>query len=374
MRRIFTILSILVLLLSLCACGGGGEQPSAGTAPEEAPAEEPAAAETAAPESVGQTVALGETIALDFVEMTFSQAGIVSKLEAKDASSGLGISMSPPEGKQYFCLAGTIKNTGAAEYPVTQLVGEVTFDGTYTYSVSPKLVEGGTLDAKTLSPLSENTYYLYAIIPDELASSFATYTLRIGFEDNFGAPAQSLDESAHIYCFQGERDAAAESAEPVSEETELSVGGSIALDFVEMTLEESGPREKIEFSSRASGIKMTSNRATTSDKLFLCIQGTFKNLGKEAVLPRFAGAMEIDGYSYDLGLFMVNDNAASVSRPAPLESVTYVLFAEVPKELAESYTSCVMRFGFDEGFSNDAFTQLESCAYQYRVDLGSAAQ
>ncbi len=124
-----------------------------------------------------QELALAETTELDFVSFKFSDLRVMSILRRK--YKGNLFSCSTEKDMLILALEGTIKNTGA-ESCRPAVSGTVTVDG-YVYPIREWLVQSGGI----LKPLYEVPFYVFAVIPPELADSYKTVEFRIGFNDDF---------------------------------------------------------------------------------------------------------------------------------------------------------------------------------------------
>ena len=337
----------------------------------------------AAEEGEGTAVELGQALPLDFAELVFDEVKLLAQLDSSystksedgSSSSSMSMTMAPPEGMKFFCLVGSIKNTDGAEYAVSNLVGEAVFDGEYTYPLSVKMAFGGAFPSK-LAPLTEGTIYVYARIPDELAENFASFRFSFGMEDSFAeSMPETAEECAHTFTYEAQWDGAGASAAAGTEEAAaaetLAIGDAIDLDFVQITVEDAGVKDSLQVSSNASGIKITSCPAPVTGKQYVYVQGKLKNLATSAVRPQIVGTVEIDGYSYELKSDLTHADATPTSKAEPLDEVTYTLYASVPSELTGSFQTCTVRFGFDDGFSNNVFAAYDDCAHRYQCDLAA---
>lgn len=142
-------------------------------------------------------------------------------------------------------------------------------------------------------------------------------------------------------------------AEP--EFTQLSAGQTIALDFVEFTVAEMGIADDLqqEF-TRSSGYSYKTGPESKSDKEYVYIRGTIKNLATSTLDVRLKGNVAINGYNYDDIEISIYDSEGSWNyQIEPLVDYTYILYTEVPNTLAENPENCIFDFGFDKEFSTD---------------------
>ena len=177
-----------------------------------------------------------------------------------------------------------------------------------------------------------------------------------------------------------------EQEEPKREAVEIAIGDTISLDFVEITFEETGVAEDIQTSITTSIQTGTSTQITgpnpETGKQFVYMAGTIKNLSTEAlpVHDFFEGNVMVDKYNYNITANNCNVITAA-GRPTytldPLLTYTFIIYAAIPDELAEEYTSSTFTFGFYDLFDNmelsrnRAFSDnaIAECPHQYKITL-----
>ncbi len=159
---------------------------------------------------------------------------------------------------------------------------------------------------------------------------------------------------------------------PVAES--VAIGNIITTDFAEITVDEAGLANDIQTSIKTGSITYTSGPDSSADKEFVYIRGSLKYTGKSSVVsPNFLGSVEVDGYSYDIDDSIIESNGSSVFTLEPLMTYQYTLYAEIPNELAESFDSYTMNFGFEEGFDNTVvYTssgETQPPEYNYTIEI-----
>ncbi len=143
------------------------------------------------PVSAAEELKIGDTLSLEFVEMTFDEWGIAEDIKQSITTGNVTRTFGPePEsGNQYIFIKGSIKNLNTEDLPVYDyFIGEFDING-YKYTVSANecyvYTETGEHESM-IAPLTTCNYYLYAKIPDELASaSEQQISYRFGFYDLF---------------------------------------------------------------------------------------------------------------------------------------------------------------------------------------------
>ena len=122
-------------------------------------------------------LALGDEIITEFVEMRLDE--VLVKDDLKVRYNGTTYSFSTDTSLKVLCFIGTIKNISKEEYNPC-FTGKIVVDG-YEYDIKDwELCKG-----LKVSPLVEAPLYIFAEIPESLASSFSSCTLTFGFDESF---------------------------------------------------------------------------------------------------------------------------------------------------------------------------------------------
>ena len=139
----------LALSVSLCACGGAPDSPSA------------------APSQALEALTTGQTVTSETAELTLKGVVIL------DAVVDENISLDAKDDSDYLCAIYNIKNTGATEddlIPETVLSNKVFYQGKYEYTEFDQDIAGnGNAYAghTPLPPLRDFTLYCIVEIPPE---------------------------------------------------------------------------------------------------------------------------------------------------------------------------------------------------------------
>ncbi len=139
-----------------------------------------------------------------------------------------------------------------------------------------------------------------------------------------------------------------ENAEPIA------LGNTIDLEYVTMTLDsfEISTGYSLESTDSSSGISFTRKASIDcpDDMKLICLKGQFTNKTKGDIFPAndpIYGELVINGYTYKTSMeCYVSNSAESALTLAPLRTVDYYLYAEVPVALADAIESCTLNIGF----------------------------
>ncbi len=170
------------------------------------------------------------------------------------------------------------------------------------------------------------------------------------------------------------------------EPTNIAIGETVSLDFVEMTFEEFGIAADIQQSITTDISVGTHTRITgpqpEEGKQFVYLRGTIKNLDTNAlpVYDFFAGKFNIDKYNFEVdanNCDIITTNGEPMSMIDPLVSGVFTIYAAIPNELAESHSTTDFTFGFYDLFDNSELARnrafldnpITECPYQYVINI-----
>lgn len=71
--------------------------------------------------------------------------------------------------------------------------------------------------------------------------------------------------------------------------------------------------------------------------------------------------MDVDGYSYEIKDWELCRGL----KVAPLNEVPIYIIAQIPVELADSFSACTFTMGFADKFTNKWYTDVADCTYAY---------
>lgn len=166
------------------------------------------------------------------------------------------------------------------------------------------------------------------------------------------------------------------------EPTVITVGDTIKVDFAEITFEETGIAADIKQSIKTGNVTRISGPEPVAGQQYIYLRGTIKNIATEElpVFDFFAGEFKLDDYCYAVSANECNvlDGEGSTEQGVPpLTTYNFTMYAAVPNELVEKYTSSSFRFGFYDMFDNEELAKnrafeddpISLCPYYYSMDL-----
>jgi len=137
-------------------------------------------------------MAMGEEIMLPFVKFTLSEAALVDTVGSDKHW------VDSAEGYRFFCIRGTVENLFTQELEFGRARAQFTFNDSYLFSGSLRVLTQGVLTTK-LSPMSSGELFIYASVPDELAGSLETASLLLGINDNLATAPMFAPEAEYLF-------------------------------------------------------------------------------------------------------------------------------------------------------------------------------
>ena len=110
--------------------------------------------------------------------------------------------------------------------------------------------------------------------------------------------------------------------------------------------------------------------------ILLYIRGSYKNLNTEPFDLENAEGMFVfnDSYQYKATVVGVRatGNWANKTIVSPMDTQDFYMYAEIPKNMMDSYTSCTAFIGFgDDVTADDPLPDFSDCTYVFEIDLSS---
>ncbi len=150
---------------------------------------------------------------------------------------------------------------------------------------------------------------------------------------------------------------------------ELNLGDVIKTDFLEMTIDGASEAQELLPTDTSSVYSYYSDK---DGETYFYLTGTMKNLGGEAydVEDMYAEFCFDDKYTYNASLAADDGgNDFYGSYVEPLNSVKYYLYSSIPDELINTYTTCLIRFGFHDNFEYDYTTDFSEYKNRYEITV-----
>lgn len=156
----------------------------------------------------------------------------------------------------------------------------------------------------------------------------------------------------------------------------VKIGESIKLDFAKMTLKklEVARKYKFKYVKKSGWFKSTRTSEIEPDSgmMLVCLKGKFTNKSKKKYIPANTGVfgkMIINGNEYDTTMECYNvKKAEGIYEIASQRTVSYFLYAEVPKKVAKNIDSCTVQIGFSQDLENKPVFNMDEYDYLYQID------
>ena len=150
---------------------------------------------------------------------------------------------------------------------------------------------------------------------------------------------------------------------------QVNFGDSIKTDFVEMTIERASIAQELKPTDTSGVYSYMSDK---ENETYFYITGSMKNIGGDSYsVEEMNIQMTFDGkYNYS-GHIAADDGGNDFygDTVKPLGSVKYYMYALVPDELIESYSTCVVRFAFHDNFKHDYHSDFNLYEHCYTITL-----
>ena len=156
----------------------------------------------------------------------------------------------------------------------------------------------------------------------------------------------------------------------------IALGGKITTSFCDMAVEKAMKAVKLFSDGKGKNSRYHYYEAQSGNKL-VALYGTFRNKTGEPVdIRNIYCLIEIDGkFSYRGDVYAIKkDGTDFFNDVSPMEDVKYYAYAEIPDNVLNGMTSCVVRLGFTQDFaikfvSNGGLPDFSKCDEIYEVSL-----
>ena len=150
----------------------------------------------------------------------------------------------------------------------------------------------------------------------------------------------------------------------------VALGDTISLEFVEISLDETGVSDEILPVDTSRGYSYISDNELEK---YYYATGVLKNLSGNAYsADDIFAEMVFDGkYTYSANLIACAwSDSFYDDYVKPLGTVKYYIYASIPDELIESYSECVLTFGFADDFGVSKYSlSQDKCDYIYSLTI-----
>lgn len=149
----------------------------------------------------------------------------------------------------------------------------------------------------------------------------------------------------------------------------INIGDTITLDFVEMSVLNTDWSSTIKPKDTSSVYSYMSDQ---DGETYFWISGNIKNTsGEKYDIENIEAEIIFDNrYTYSAYLIATDGYSFYDNYVNPLKTVKYYIYASVPDEVREMYSTCQIKFGFTDNFAEDYLRlNFEKCDYIYAVEL-----
>lgn len=149
----------------------------------------------------------------------------------------------------------------------------------------------------------------------------------------------------------------------------LNLGDSVDLDFLEMTVGSASWSDELK-PTDTSGVY--SYMSDVENETYFWLTGTMKNISGNSYNVEDIVAEIVFDSKYTYNAYLKADDGGNDFygyNVKPLASVKYYIYASVPDELIDMYSTVTVKFGFKENFSGSYFDEFDECDYLYIVEL-----
>lgn len=152
-------------------------------------------------------------------------------------------------------------------------------------------------------------------------------------------------------------------------DTEIKFGETLPLDFVEMSVLNSSWSDTIKPTDTSF---VYSSMADQDNESYFWISGNLKNIsGDKYNVENIVAEINFDE-KYNYTAYLIADDGGSDfygSSVKPMKSVKYYIYASVPDEIKNSYSTAKVIFGFKDKFSGSYYDNLDECDHIYSIQL-----
>ncbi len=144
-----------------------------------------------------------------------------------------------------------------------------------------------------------------------------------------------------------------------------NLGYAFNLNFVEITIESAGYSKCVYATNNNTCFK------ASGDEKFWYVTGTLKNTGTKGYDANEIVAEMCFNDKYIYSAYAIVDSGDTITNNfvEPLCTVRYYIYASIPDEMFNIFSSCKVKFGFEENFSDTFFVDFDECDYLYEITV-----
>ena len=209
-------------------------------------------------------------------------------------------------------------------------------------------------------------------ISKTVAVVFALFVLVIsitGCADNGSEKQTAANNVTNNEAQAGEKSEESKSDEKADEFITVNLGDEINTDFFEMTIEKVLTSEELRPTETKGSYTYYEN---IEGETYLYITGKIKNIGGETYSAEMMDVrMIFDGKYKYYGRIAAEDGIDGFQgyHIKPLGSVRYYMYASVPDEIINTYSTCVVQFSFNDPFKDSRLFDRGEYEFCYEINL-----
>ena len=151
--------------------------------------------------------------------------------------------------------------------------------------------------------------------------------------------------------------------------TIINLGDNITTDFLEMTIESASEAQELKPTDTSS---VYSYMPDKDAETYFYLTGNMKNVSGDTYSVEDMCATFCFDDKYNYTAYIAADNGGNDfygDSVKPFGSVKYYLYSSIPDELINSYSTCVVKFGFHDNFEHDYKDDFNVYEHIYKITL-----
>jgi hypothetical protein len=151
--------------------------------------------------------------------------------------------------------------------------------------------------------------------------------------------------------------------------TTLNFGDTISNDFIEMTINSASTSQELLPTDTSSVYSYMSDK---DNETYFYIMGNIKNVGGDSYSVEDMNIQFTFDNKYNYTGYIAADDGGNDfygDHVKPFGTVKYYMYASVPDELINSYSTCKVQFAFHENCEHDYKTDFSLYEYCYEINL-----